>query len=57
MPDKGKAIQILKRRSNIIVENFLNRQFRADKPNEKWVTDITYLPYGPSLVYLRKLWI
>lgn len=24
-----------------IVENLLDRQFRADKPNEKWLTDVT----------------
>ncbi|MFL2080058.1 DDE-type integrase/transposase/recombinase, partial [Marinilactibacillus psychrotolerans] len=29
-----------------IEENILNRQFKADKPNQKWVTDITYLQYG-----------
>ena len=23
-------------------ENLLNRQFHADKPNRKWVTDISY---------------
>lgn len=26
--------------------NILNRDFKASKPNEKWVTDITYLYYG-----------
>lgn len=29
-----------------IEENHLNREFEADKPNEKWVTDITHLHYG-----------
>lgn len=27
-------------------ENILNRNFKAEKPNEKWVTDITYLSFG-----------
>lgn len=27
-------------------ENILNRNFKAEKPNEKWVTDVTYLSYG-----------
>lgn len=27
-------------------ENILNRNFKAEKINEKWVTDITYLFYG-----------
>ena len=26
-------------------ENLLNRQFRADRPNSKWVTDISLYPY------------
>lgn len=29
-----------------IEENHLNRDFRANHPNEKWVTDITHLHYG-----------
>jgi transposase InsO family protein len=28
---------------NSISENVLSRDFKADKPNEKWVTDITYV--------------
>ncbi|HHD2789262.1 TPA: IS3 family transposase, partial [Clostridium perfringens] len=27
-------------------ENILNRNFKAEKINEKWATDITYLFYG-----------
>lgn len=27
----------------IVVPNHLNRNFNSSKPNEKWVTDITYL--------------
>jgi transposase InsO family protein len=29
--------------ANPIAENVLNRDFKAEKPNEKWVTDITYV--------------
>lgn len=32
--------------------NVLARQFTATRPNEKWVTDITYLPTEESWVYL-----
>ncbi len=29
----------------ITAENILNRDFHADKPNEKWLTDVTELKY------------
>lgn len=38
--------------SKIIVPNHLKQDFKASKPNEKWVTDITYLPFGQSMMYL-----
>lgn len=41
--------------SNITVENRLNRNFKATNPNEKWVTDITYLPYGSTMMYLSTI--
>jgi transposase InsO family protein len=31
-----------------IAENVLNREFQAEKPNEKWVTDVTELKYGEA---------
>jgi len=33
-------------------ENLLDRDFTAAKPNQKWVTDITYLPTTEGWVYL-----
>ena len=33
-------------------ENVLARDFTADAPNRKWVTDITYLPTAAGWVYL-----
>ena len=33
-------------------ENLLNRQFNADKPNQKWVTDISYIRTGQGVLYL-----
>lgn len=38
--------------SSRIAENTLNREFKADKPNQKWVTDITYLPTTAGWLYL-----
>jgi putative transposase len=37
---------------NNIVNNVLNREFEADKPNQKWVSDITYLPTSEGWLYL-----
>ncbi|MEY8738510.1 IS3 family transposase (plasmid) [Niallia taxi] len=31
-----------------VAENRLNREFTAEKPNEKWVTDVTEFKYGQS---------
>lgn len=32
--------------------NILDRDFTADRPNQKWATDITYLPTAAGWVYL-----
>ncbi|MBU5268214.1 DDE-type integrase/transposase/recombinase [Virgibacillus proomii] len=31
-----------------VTDNILNRNFKAEKPNEKWVTDVTEFKYGTS---------
>jgi putative transposase len=31
-----------------VAENVLNREFTAENPNEKWVTDVTELKYGTA---------
>lgn len=36
-------------------ENVLNQQFDAEKPNEKWVTDITYIPTDEGWLYLASV--
>lgn len=36
----------------IIKENLLNRNFKASKPGEKFVTDITYIPTPRKMIYL-----
>lgn len=38
--------------SNPIAENILNRDFKAEKPNQKWVSDITYIPVLTGWLYL-----
>ena len=32
--------------------NLLNRNFTANKPNEKWVTDISYIKTEEGFIYL-----
>ena len=33
-------------------ENLLNREFQANKPNHKWVTDISYIQTSQGILYL-----
>jgi len=35
-----------------VADNLLQQNFSADKPNEKWVTDITYVPTNEGWLYL-----
>ena len=36
-------------------ENLLNRDFHADRPNSKWVTDISYIHTEQSILYLSMI--
>ena len=36
-------------------ENLLKRQFRADRPNSKWVTDISYIQTKEGVLYLSMI--
>ena len=36
-------------------KNLLERQFRADKPNNKWVTDISYIHTREGVLYLSMI--
>ncbi|WP_230752775.1 IS3 family transposase [Teretinema zuelzerae] len=46
-------------KSSFVIEgakpNILNRNFIAEKPNQKWVTDITYLQSGSQRLYMSAL--
>ena len=35
-----------------VAENILNRNFTAEHPNQKWVSDITYIPTDEGWLYL-----
>ena len=37
---------------NHVSDNLLRRDFTASRPNEKWVSDITYIPLEKGFVYL-----
>ena len=36
-------------------ENLLNRNFQADRPNARWVTDISYIHTGQGVLYLSMI--
>ena len=36
-------------------ENLLDRDFKADRPNQKWVTDIPYIHTGQGVMYLSAI--
>lgn len=38
-----------------VAQNILNRDFKAEAPFQKLVTDITYLPFGQSMMYLSSI--
>ncbi|MGO4549119.1 IS3 family transposase, partial [Paenibacillus sp. 2TAB23] len=38
-----------------VSENLLKRNFKSEKPLQKLVTDITYLPFGPKMLYLSSI--
>lgn len=39
----------------LVTPNVLERNFTASEPNQKWVTDITYLQYGSVTLYLSTI--
>lgn len=41
--------------SVIVAPNLLQRNFAASASNQKWVTDITYIQYGSSTMYLSTI--
>ncbi|MED4718804.1 IS3 family transposase [Bacillus badius] len=44
-----------KKEAYVVSDNHLNRDFQASKPNEKWVTDITYLIFNGQKLYLSAI--
>lgn len=40
-----------------VAENILNREFGAERPNEKWVTDVTEFKYGVGTEKAGKIYL
>ena len=61
MNQEKKISYIKKQRNNHhrieanVKPNLLKRDFKADKPNQKWCTDITYLIYKDKRFYLSSI--
>src|SRR5690606_30526952 len=53
--DSKKKIQILQREQGKIAPNILQRAFKADKPNQKWVTDVTEFKVKDKKLYLSPI--
>jgi transposase InsO family protein len=49
---KFKVTTTDSRHDNPIAPNTLERQFQADRPNQKWCVDITYVATGEGWLYL-----
>ena len=43
------------RAQTITANNIMNRNFKAHRPLEKLVTDITYIPFGSKMLYLSPI--
>ncbi|WP_211653052.1 IS3 family transposase [Planococcus alpniumensis] len=52
---KPKRAKKMTGETHLVVPNLLEQNFKADAPNQKWVTDITYLPFGESMLYLSTI--
>ncbi len=54
---KSKTVRKFKATTNSnhnlpVAENLMNREFTAEKPNQKWVSDITYIATDEGWLYL-----
>ncbi|MCE5220293.1 MAG: IS3 family transposase [Clostridium sp.] len=45
---RRKKKRYMKSNPQQVAENILNRKFESDKPNQKWLTDVTEFKYGNS---------
>jgi putative transposase len=52
---RRKKLFNYKPNGNLRYENVMNREFHADNPNEKWVTDISYIIVPEGTLYLSAI--
>lgn len=52
MPQRRRRMTTNAKHGYAIAENLLDRDFTATRPNQKWVTDITYIPTHEGWLYL-----
>ena len=52
LPKRQTRPTTIRNEDEIASENILNRHFSADKPNQKWVSDITYIRTQEGWLYL-----
>ncbi|WP_251275143.1 IS3 family transposase, partial [Enterobacter hormaechei] len=50
-----KRYRSFKGAANVVVGNDLNRQFHAERPNQKWVTDVTEFKVQGMKLYLSPI--
>ena len=55
MPCQSQKISFLQRRSGRIAPNLLSRNFHAERPNQKWVTDVTEFSLFGQKLYLSPI--
>lgn len=64
---KKKVQSVIKHRMNCCTKpasdpaytakNILNREFKSDTPNEKWVTDVSVFKYGTTVDNIKKIYL
>jgi putative transposase len=50
-----KRYKAFKGAANVVVDNHLNREFHAEQPNQKWVTDVTEFKVQGMKLYLSPI--
>ena len=56
MKHKNRGCTRRAKNSQYVAENLLNRQFYADRPNQKWLTDVTEFKWYEG-VTVHKLYL